>query len=176
MQILHEFSNDEPQLGVGELSRRLGIHKSVVSRLAASLVECHMLERDPSRRQLRLGFGAFQLGMLAARHNPLRPGPSGGALPLADVLTPGGQPVGSVNPGATSEIRTVTTQDFAKIQTDLLIGASPIPAAPGYIGTWYQRRDGTIVGIRLSQESGITIDVIQSNVPSIPNGFKVHQP
>ena len=109
-------------------------------------------------------------------YGPVRPGPTGGTVPLADILTPGGQPIGIVNSGATPEIRTVTTQDFAKVQTDLLTGASPIPTAPGYNGTWYQRRDGSIVGIRLSAQSGITIDVIQSNVPSIPNGFKVHQP
>jgi DNA-binding IclR family transcriptional regulator len=72
MRLLHAFSPDEPELGVGEISRRLGMHKSVVSRLAATLCEWRMLEQDPSTRRLRLGLAVFQLGMRFANHDPLR--------------------------------------------------------------------------------------------------------
>src|SRR5947209_1173584 len=47
----------------------------------------------------------------------------GSSPPLASVLMPGGQPVGTVLGGATPEIRTVTPDQFRAIQTDLLAGA-----------------------------------------------------
>ena len=37
MRVLQAFSHDRPELSVGELSRELGIHKSIVSRLVAAL-------------------------------------------------------------------------------------------------------------------------------------------
>lgn len=72
MQILHAFSNAEPELTVGVLSERLGLHKSIVSRLVSCLCEWRMLERDRSTKRIRLGLGAFQLGMQVANQNPLQ--------------------------------------------------------------------------------------------------------
>lgn len=71
MQILRAFSNDEPEFSVGSLSDRLDMHKSIVSRLVSDLCEWQMLERDPLTKKVRLGLGAFQLGMLVANQNPL---------------------------------------------------------------------------------------------------------
>lgn len=71
MRILHAFSNAEPTLSIGELSVRLGMHKSIVSRLVTSLAEWRMVERDPATKRIRLGVGALHLGMLVANQNPL---------------------------------------------------------------------------------------------------------
>jgi filamentous hemagglutinin len=69
----------------------------------------------------------------------------------------------------------VTQEEFGQLQSQLLAGATPVTAPSGYAGTWYQRADGTVFGIRTSTGSGTTIDVIKSNNPSFPPGFKVHQ-
>ncbi|WP_345817682.1 filamentous hemagglutinin N-terminal domain-containing protein (plasmid) [Paraburkholderia sp. PREW-6R] len=93
----------------------------------------------------------------------------------SDILVPNGQPVGYVNPGAGPGIRTVTPEQFGQLQSQLLDGATPVTTPSGYAGTWYQRADGTVFGIRTSAGSGTTIDVIKSNNSSLPPGFKVHQ-
>ena len=64
MRILHAFSPEETELSIGDLSRRLGIHKSIVSRMVASLRAWRLLEQDPGTRRVRIGIGAFQLGAL----------------------------------------------------------------------------------------------------------------
>jgi RHS repeat-associated protein len=84
----------------------------------------------------------------------------GGAPTLGSVLMPGGQPVGTVRPGATPNIRTVTPAEFEAIRSNLLSGAQPTVAPPTYPGTAYLRPDGSIIGIRTSPGTGATIDVI----------------
>lgn len=54
-------------------------------------------------------------------------------------------------------------------------GATAVSAPPSYKGLWYKRADGMVFDIRNSVGSGATIDVIRSNNPSLPPGFKVHQ-
>lgn len=61
MFILKQFSVDEPQLGVSELSRRLGLTKSTVSRLLATLRDGGLVVQDPTNRQYRLGLGLVEL-------------------------------------------------------------------------------------------------------------------
>jgi len=102
-------------------------------------------------------------------------GVTGSPSSMADILVPNGQPVGYVNTGAGPGIRTVTPDQFDQLQLQLMNGAQPTTTPSGYSGTWYQRSDGTVFGIRESSGSGTTIDVIRSNNPSLPSGFKVHQ-
>lgn len=71
MRVLHAFSVEEPELSVGELSTRLAMHKSVVSRLVSELQEWRMVEKDPLTRRVRIGPGAFQLGALYANRDNL---------------------------------------------------------------------------------------------------------
>jgi IclR family transcriptional regulator, acetate operon repressor len=47
---------DEPLLGVTEIARRVGLHKSTVSRTLPTLERVGLVERDP-------GSGCFQLGI-----------------------------------------------------------------------------------------------------------------
>jgi IclR family acetate operon transcriptional repressor len=63
--ILKQFSAEEPELGVSELSRRLGLTKTTVHRLLASLVQGGLAEQDPATRRYRLGLGLVELYNLA---------------------------------------------------------------------------------------------------------------
>src|SRR4051794_163253 len=56
-----ELVADAGELGVTELGRRLGVHKATASRLAATLAERGLLERDPQTDRYRLGFGLVRL-------------------------------------------------------------------------------------------------------------------
>ncbi|HTK14066.1 MAG TPA: IclR family transcriptional regulator [Xanthobacteraceae bacterium] len=65
--LLKTFSEDQPELGISMLSRRLGIAKSTVHRLAATLVAEGLLEQDAETEKYRLGIGLFRLGALVRR-------------------------------------------------------------------------------------------------------------
>jgi len=56
-----ELIAEAGELGVTELGRRLGVHKATASRLAATLAERGLLERDPGTERYRLGFGLIRL-------------------------------------------------------------------------------------------------------------------
>lgn len=57
IRILHSFSVDEPALGVTEISRRVDLHKSTVSRLLHQLEQMELVLRDPESGRFRLGLG-----------------------------------------------------------------------------------------------------------------------
>ncbi len=71
MQVLLTFSNREPELTLTEIADRLGMHKSIASRVVTSLCDWRMLERDPVTKRIRLGMAAWQLGMQVASQNAL---------------------------------------------------------------------------------------------------------
>lgn len=56
-----ELIGEAEELGVTELSRRLGVHKATASRLAATLAERGFVERDRVSERYRLGFGLIGL-------------------------------------------------------------------------------------------------------------------
>jgi IclR family acetate operon transcriptional repressor len=56
-----ELIAEAGELGVTELGRRLGVHKATASRLAATLAERGMVERNPATDRYRLGFGLIRL-------------------------------------------------------------------------------------------------------------------
>jgi DNA-binding IclR family transcriptional regulator len=62
--ILKAFSLEEEELGVTELSQRLNLHKSTVSRLLASLQREGLVEENPVTRKYRLGMALVTLGGL----------------------------------------------------------------------------------------------------------------
>ena len=59
--ILKSFSSNEPELGVGEISRRVGIPKSTVFRLLATLEEGGLISQNPDTGLYRLGIGLLVL-------------------------------------------------------------------------------------------------------------------
>lgn len=69
LRILCEFSRREPVLSAPELARRLGIPRSTVFRLLATLERLGLVERDASGRDYSLGLGTLRLGfeMLASK-------------------------------------------------------------------------------------------------------------
>src|SRR5215212_2274404 len=70
VRVLRAFSVGEPRLGVNEIARRVGLHKSTVSRLVATLEDAHLLERDPDSGRFALGPGIVALaGPLLANLN-----------------------------------------------------------------------------------------------------------
>ncbi len=61
IQVLKAFSREEPVLGVTEISRRVGLHKSTVSRILATLEVNALVERQPTSGRFRLGVGVIEL-------------------------------------------------------------------------------------------------------------------
>ncbi|WP_235735380.1 IclR family transcriptional regulator [Nocardioides alcanivorans] len=68
--ILEAFRLDDVDLSLSELSRRTGISKASVHRLAQELLDWGMLER--SGQEYRLGMRAFELGSRVPRYRVLR--------------------------------------------------------------------------------------------------------
>jgi DNA-binding IclR family transcriptional regulator len=68
--ILEAFRIDDTDLSLSELSRRTGISKATVHRLAQELLDWGMLERSGS--DYRLGMRAFELGSRVPRFRVLR--------------------------------------------------------------------------------------------------------
>lgn len=64
MRLLKAFSEGESELGVTALSRKLGVAKSTVYRLASTLVSEGMLEQNSENEKYRLGIALFGLGAL----------------------------------------------------------------------------------------------------------------
>ncbi len=67
IQLLKSFSEEQVDIGISELSRRLGVAKSTVHRLAATLVSEGVLEQDRETEKYRLGIALFRLGALVRR-------------------------------------------------------------------------------------------------------------
>ncbi|WP_019812120.1 IclR family transcriptional regulator [Saccharomonospora halophila] len=59
--VLGAFSSEEPELGVTEIAARVGLHKSTVSRILATLERENLVERDEPSRRFRLGLGVLAL-------------------------------------------------------------------------------------------------------------------
>ena len=70
LRVLEEFRT-EGEIGVADLSRRLGLHKNNVFRLLATLEEQAYIEQDPITERYRLGLAALELGRAFARSHPL---------------------------------------------------------------------------------------------------------
>lgn len=63
--ILRSFTEAEPELGVIELSRRLGLHKSTVSRILSTLQTEGLVGQNPETGRYRLGVGLISLAGVA---------------------------------------------------------------------------------------------------------------
>lgn len=63
--ILRSFTEAEPELGVTELSRRLNLHKSTVSRMIATLQAEGLISQNAETGKYRLGIGLVSLAGVA---------------------------------------------------------------------------------------------------------------
>jgi len=57
--VLRAFSVERPLLGVSEIAATVGLHKSTVSRILATLESEDLVERDAVTRRFRLGLGVI---------------------------------------------------------------------------------------------------------------------
>lgn len=97
------------------------------------------------------------------------------ARPLHEAFTPHGSLIGTREGRASIGTRTVSQAEFRDLLDTLSLGAQPVPVPLGYRGLWYRRQDGSVFGLRRSEQNGMTIDVIQTSHPAINNGDKVHK-
>ncbi len=65
--LLKAFSEDEVEIGISLLAKRLGVAKSTAHRLATTLVSEGLLEQDRATGKYRLGIALFRLGTLVRR-------------------------------------------------------------------------------------------------------------
>jgi DNA-binding IclR family transcriptional regulator len=70
-RLLKEFGKGDREIGVTELSRRLGIGKSTAHRLLNTLAEERLLEQDPTTGAYRLGLAIYELGTSVSLHMDL---------------------------------------------------------------------------------------------------------
>jgi DNA-binding IclR family transcriptional regulator len=59
--VLRTFSSDESLLGVSEIAAKVGLHKSTVSRILATLEAEGLVERDTDSRRFQLGLGIIAM-------------------------------------------------------------------------------------------------------------------
>lgn len=57
LDVLRCFTTDKPLAGVTEIASEVGLHKSSVSRILATLEQEHIVEKDEPTRKYRLGLG-----------------------------------------------------------------------------------------------------------------------
>jgi DNA-binding IclR family transcriptional regulator len=71
-QILNAIAASEDALGVSELSRQLGLNKSTVHDILATLAHYHFLERDDTSKTYRLGYALAELGQRVGERADVR--------------------------------------------------------------------------------------------------------
>ncbi|WP_053079121.1 IclR family transcriptional regulator [Puniceibacterium sp. IMCC21224] len=64
IHLLKTFSEQDTELGISDLAKRLGVAKSTVHRLAGALLEEGLLQQNPENGRYALGVGLFSLGSL----------------------------------------------------------------------------------------------------------------
>ena len=67
LRLIKAFSEDEYEIGISELAKRLGLAKSTVHRLASTLLEEGMLEQNPADGKYHPGLALFELGAMVRR-------------------------------------------------------------------------------------------------------------
>ncbi|MFQ5882124.1 MAG: IclR family transcriptional regulator [Candidatus Methylomirabilales bacterium] len=72
LDILESFSGAEAEIGVTQLSARLGLAKSTVHRLLTTLLERGYIQKNLRTNQYRLGIKTWELGCLAVSQLGLR--------------------------------------------------------------------------------------------------------
>ena len=72
LDLLEALSTADRQLGITDLSRRLGLAKGSIARLVATFVKTGYLVRDPQTAKYRLGMKIFEVGHCAVAGMHLR--------------------------------------------------------------------------------------------------------
>jgi DNA-binding IclR family transcriptional regulator len=72
LDVLLCFSRQTPELSMTQIAEQIGIHKSTVHRLLATLEGKRFVQRDPATGTYRLGVRLLQMAYLTLEHNDLR--------------------------------------------------------------------------------------------------------
>jgi DNA-binding IclR family transcriptional regulator len=72
LDVLLCFSRQTPELTMTQIAQQLGIHKSTIHRLLATLERRRFVQRDPATGVYRLGIRMLQMAYLTLEHNDLR--------------------------------------------------------------------------------------------------------
>lgn len=97
------------------------------------------------------------------------------ARPQEEALRPGGRLIGTREGRASADTRTCTPSEFRSLVESVSPGAQVVLSPPSYEGLWYRQPNGSVFGLRLSEQYGMTYDVIRNDHPIFRPGFKVHQ-
>jgi IclR family KDG regulon transcriptional repressor len=84
VRLMKAFSDEEFEMGISALALRLGLAKSTVHRLAATLVEHAILEQNRETGRYRPGLALFELGTLVRRKMDINSGAQAQIRALAD--------------------------------------------------------------------------------------------
>jgi len=82
IRLLKAFSEEESEIGISTLAKKLSLAKSTVHRLATTLLADGLLEQNPENGRYRLGIELFTMGALVRRRLDL----SKQALPFLHEL------------------------------------------------------------------------------------------
>lgn len=72
VSILRTFAIDTPELGVTEISNRVGLHKSTTFRLLSTLISEGLVSQNPETGRYRLGVGLVELAGRVLVHTDVR--------------------------------------------------------------------------------------------------------
>jgi DNA-binding IclR family transcriptional regulator len=72
LDVLMCFTSQTPELSMTQISELVGINKSTIHRLLATLEGKRFVERDPTTGAYRLGIRLIQMAFLTMEHNDLR--------------------------------------------------------------------------------------------------------
>lgn len=84
LEILMAFTPYNQELGTGEISEKLGLHKATASRILRTLADKGFLQQDPATRKFKLGHAASDIGR--AYNSGLSPNLVQMAKPFIDEL------------------------------------------------------------------------------------------
>jgi filamentous hemagglutinin len=96
------------------------------------------------------------------------------AMSQEEALRQGGREIGKREGRASSRVRTCTPEDFQGLLDAVSPGAREVPTRVNYHGVWFEQPNGSVFGLRMSKNYGMTYDVIRSNDPLL-RSYKVHQ-
>ena len=121
LSLLMSFSRERPELGVNELARAHGLHRSSVSRLLATLADAGFVRVDPISGRYRLGLALLERAGLLLLQMDIR----AIAQPIMHELAPRGE-------------ETVTLAALDGLEAVVIEQASP--ARPCRFVSWPGRR------------------------------------
>lgn len=155
IEVLRCFTVDEPLQGVTEIAAKVGLHKSSVSRILATLEEIDIVERDEVSRKYRLGLGLISIaGPLLANLDVRRL-----SLPLLQTLTEDTQETSALvvwNGSESVTVEQVPSPQKVKHTTPL--------------GTRYDTALSASVGIFLAEQHPDAVRaLLASGEPSLPD-------